>query len=150
MIAHVSLDVTDLDRSTDFYRRLLGSEPALVKPGYAKFESAAPPLVLSLVAGAELPRGRVSHLGVRLETPDAFAAATRRLAQEGLAMREEVGIECCYARADKAWVQDPDGNEWEIYVRLGDAERLAPERSACCETTCCAEDGAERPEPLRT
>ena len=27
-----------------------------------------------------------------------------------------MGTDCCYARQDKAWVRDPDGNEWEVFV----------------------------------
>ena len=27
---------------------------------------------------------------------------------------------CCYAVQDKAWVNDPDGNEWEVFVVLED------------------------------
>ena len=27
---------------------------------------------------------------------------------------------CCYALQDKAWVNDPDGNEWEVFTVLKD------------------------------
>jgi hypothetical protein len=27
---------------------------------------------------------------------------------------------CCFALQDKAWVSDPDGNEWEVFVVLKD------------------------------
>ena len=27
---------------------------------------------------------------------------------------------CCYAIQDKTWTQDPDGNEWEVFVVLQD------------------------------
>ena len=35
---HLSLNVTDLARSLDFYRVLFGMEPAKVRADYAKFE----------------------------------------------------------------------------------------------------------------
>ena len=27
----------------------------------------------------------------------------------------EEGTDCCYARQDKFWFQDPDGNSWEVF-----------------------------------
>src|SRR5947209_815523 len=67
---HLSLNVTDLNRSVRFFRTLFGQEPAKVRPDYAKFEPAEPPLVLSLgPAGAVARGGALNHLGFRL--PDA-------------------------------------------------------------------------------
>ena len=48
---HTSLNVSDLTRSVEFYRALLGVEPAKVRDNYAKFDLAEPPLVLSLIPG---------------------------------------------------------------------------------------------------
>ena len=54
-------------------------------------------------------------------------------------MREEKEIDCCYAIGDKVWVTDPDGNDWELYRRLGDGKRLAPEREKDVHSgTCCS------------
>src|SRR5262249_36063555 len=36
---------------------------------------------------------------------------------------------CCYALQDKAWVRDPDGNEWEVFTVIADVEQK--------ESTCC-------------
>jgi hypothetical protein len=49
-------------------------------------------------------------------------AATRRLAQAGLDIAVEDGVECCYALQDKVWVSDPDGAPWEVYTVLADAD----------------------------
>ena len=35
---------------------------------------------------------------------------------------------CCFATQDKAWVRDPDGNEWEVFVVLKDN---LPETAPC-------------------
>jgi hypothetical protein len=43
--------------------------------------------------------------------------------------------DCCYAKQDKTWVHDPDGNEWEVFVVLEDN---LPEKPGSPETACCA------------
>ena len=60
---HVALSVKDLPTAIEQYRKILGMEPAKVKPDYAKFEIADPPVILSLNLGGE--PGTVSHLGIR-------------------------------------------------------------------------------------
>ena len=42
-------------------------------------------------------------------------AELARVKAAGLAVREEMGVDCCHANQDKFWVQDPDGVEWEVY-----------------------------------
>jgi len=49
--------------------------------------------------------------------------------QRGLVTRDEMQTTCCYAKQDKAWVKDPDGNEWEVFVVLQDN---LPEAGSCC------------------
>ena len=46
--AHVSINVRNVERSIDFYRRMLGIEPSKVRTGYAKFDVQNPPLNLAL------------------------------------------------------------------------------------------------------
>ncbi len=125
---HLSLDVPDLDASVEFYRGLFGVEPAKLKPGYAKFELADPPVALAL---QQSRRPGLSHLGVRVETTDEVEAASTRLKEDGLATFDERDTTCCYARQDKVWVSDPAGNRWEIYTLLEDVER-EPGEKACC------------------
>lgn len=146
---HVALNVADLDRSTEFYARLFGLAPARRRDDYAKFELADPPLVLSLnpAEGAVGGTQRLSHLGVRVDEAAALSAIGERLAAAGFRPREEHGTACCYALADKLWVSDPDGNEWEFYQRLGDADVRYPGEGECCApaadapasqaTACC-------------
>lgn len=147
---HVALNVADLDRSTEFYARLFGLEPAKRRDDYAKFELSEPPLVLSLnpAAGSMGGEQRLSHLGVRVDEAAALAGIGARLAAAGFRPREEHGTACCYALADKLWVSDPDGNEWEFYQRLGDAPVRYPGEGECCApmaaapaaqaSTCCS------------
>src|SRR4051794_16752528 len=45
----LALNVDDLDSAVGFYSRLFGAEPAKVRPGYANFAIAEPPLKLVLI-----------------------------------------------------------------------------------------------------
>jgi len=117
---HVSLCVEDLSRAVDRYRAILGIEPAKVRPDFAKFELADPPLILSLNLGGE--PGALSHLGIRHEGSEQVDADLARSRAAGLEIEEQKGTTCCYAKADKYWVRDADGVAWEMYSLLGDAD----------------------------
>ena len=113
---HASLNVADLDRSIAFYRVLLGAEPAKVRPDYAKFDLAEPPLVLSLIPGRPGAGGNLNHVGLRVRNAEELVEIQRRLEAAGLHTEREEGVECCYARQTKFWITDPDRALWEIYV----------------------------------
>lgn len=133
--AHLALNVRDVERSTEFYKKMLGLEPSKVRKGYAKFDVQNPPLNLTLNEAAFKERGALSHLGIQVaETADVLAMREQWI-ERGLATREEMQTNCCYALQDKAWVQDPDGNEWEVFVVLQDN---LLETSACCTTDAAA------------
>ena len=137
--AHVAIFVQDLARSLAFYRRLFGVEPVKVRTGYAKFDVANPPLNFTLNQVEHAGRGALSHLGIQVETTDDVLAARRQWQDQGLLPRDEMQADCCYALQDKAWVRDPDGNEWEVFAVLQDnlPETSVRDRS-CCDPTCCA------------
>ena len=118
---HISLNVADLGASVQFFRTLFGAEPAKVRPDYAKFEPADPPLVLSLEPAREVAKGgALNHLGFRMPVAKALVAMQERLERAGLRTKREEGVECCYARQTKFWAHDPDGNLWEVYTFDGD------------------------------
>jgi catechol 2,3-dioxygenase-like lactoylglutathione lyase family enzyme len=128
--------VDDLEESIAFYSRLFAATPAKVKPGYANFAVAEPPLKLVLIedpaARGEGVTGALNHLGVEVASTDDVSAASRRLAAEGLATAEQQGVSCCYAVQDKVWVQDPDGAPWEVYTVLADVPADAKALRGCC------------------
>jgi catechol 2,3-dioxygenase-like lactoylglutathione lyase family enzyme len=140
--AHLAIHVQDVGASIDFYRKLFGIEPCKVRTGYAKFDVANPPLNFTLNENAHAGPGALSHMGIQVEST-ADVLATRLSWQErGLLPRDEMKTECCYALQDKAWVRDPDGNEWEVFAVLKDnlPEKPAAEKS-CCGPDCCAPAG---------
>jgi catechol 2,3-dioxygenase-like lactoylglutathione lyase family enzyme len=127
----LAINVDDLDTSIDFYRRLFGTEPAKVRPGYANFAVAEPPLKLVLIENRG-SGGSINHLGVEVEDVDTVDSIQTRLAADGLATVDERGTTCCYAKQDKFWVQGtPDGEQWEIYTVLADSP-TAGSSAVCC------------------
>jgi catechol 2,3-dioxygenase-like lactoylglutathione lyase family enzyme len=118
---HISLNVRDIERSVAFYEAFFGATAHKRRPGYANFNLSAPPLKLALQeaeTNEERRFGSLSHLGVEVETREAVEAFRQRLAGSGLITFDEGDTVCCYARQDKVWVTDPDGNSWEVYVLL--------------------------------
>lgn len=131
--AHLAINVSDVDSSIDFYKRMLGIEPSKVRTGYAKFDVVNPPLNLTLNQVAFEGKGALSHLGIQVATTEDVIALREQWKDSGLTPREEMQTTCCYALQDKAWVNDPDGNEWEVFVVLED--NLAEAKSN--DATCC-------------
>jgi catechol 2,3-dioxygenase-like lactoylglutathione lyase family enzyme len=146
----LALNVADLDQAVVFYSKLFATQPAKRRPGYANFAIEEPPLKLVLIEGRGEP-GTLNHLGVEVPSTDDVAAAGRRLAVEGLSTAVEDSVTCCFAVQDKVWVDAPDGEPWEIYTVLADAEMPVGELRAvdpgsdalCCSTApesaarCC-------------
>src|SRR6516165_4383913 len=136
----LALNVSDLDEAIGFYSKLFATPPAKVRPGYANFAVADPPLKLVLIEHAD-DRGNgvvgaLNHLGVEVGDAAEVSAASDRLAGEGLDTLDQLGITCCFAVQDKVWVDDPDATPWEIYTVLADA----PVEAGSCGTVmsrCC-------------
>jgi catechol 2,3-dioxygenase-like lactoylglutathione lyase family enzyme len=117
----LALNVDNLDESIAFYSKLFGTEPAKLRPGYANFAIAEPPLKLILMENPG-QGGSLNHLGVEVADTDIVDAEQTRLAAAGLASVDERATTCCYAKQDKFWVQGtPDGERWEIYAVTGDS-----------------------------
>lgn len=115
MRPHLSLDVRDVSQSVAFYEKVFGVSPQKQTADYAKFDLHEPALNFSLVASA----GRISavdHLGIEVESLDEIAAWKTRLQAKGILEKVEENVACCYARQDKLWFSDPDGNAWEIFT----------------------------------
>src|SRR5262245_58214490 len=119
---HMSLNVSDLGRSVEFFERVFGKPPAKRRSDYAKFELDSPPLVMSLEPHAPASGGALNHAGFRFPDSAALVEVQRRLETAGIRTQREEGVECCYARQTKFWVRDPDNTLWEFYVLEGDID----------------------------
>ena len=118
----LSLNVNDLDAAVAFYTRLFGTPPAKLRPGYANFAIADPPLKLVLNAPGNGPAGTINHLGVEVVTTADVTQAETRLTTAGLPVDPRPATVCCYACQDKVWARDPDGLPWEYYTVLEHVE----------------------------
>lgn len=128
----LALNVADLDEALSFYATLFGTAPAKVRPGYANFAVADPPLKLVLVEDAAAVPGTLDHLGVEVASTDEVTAAAARLADCGLATRPEEEAACCYAVQDKVWVVGPGGEQWEVYAVLAESGVGPTKTPRCC------------------
>src|SRR5262244_3780690 len=80
----LALNVNDIDQAIAFYSKLFGTEPAKIRPGYANFAIADPPLKLVLLENPG-QGGSLNHLGVEVADTGAVEAEQVRLAETGLA-----------------------------------------------------------------
>jgi len=122
---HMSLSVTDLQRSVKFYTVLFGLEPAKRFDDYAKFEIDDPPVIFSLTPHPAGPAGGVlGQAGFKVPSVEAVEKIRERLATAGYAVQCQEGATCGYQRQNKLHVADPDGTQWQVYVV---EEELAPD-----------------------
>lgn len=132
---HLAINVRDVESSIDFYKKMFGIEPSKVRTGYAKFDVQSPSLNFTLNQVPFESSGALSHLGIQVASTDDVKAVRSRWQEAGLTPREEMQTTCCYALQDKAWVNDPDGNEWEVFTVIED--NLSEEVQGSADKTCC-------------
>lgn len=145
---HLAINVRDVEASIEFYKKMLGIDPSKVRTGYAKFDASNPPLNFTLNQVPFSAGGALSHLGIQVGTTEDVLALKKTWESAGLVPREEMQTTCCYALQDKAWVSDPDGNEWEVFAVLEDNLGEAKSNDAsCCTPTFTAIDGSKQNVP---
>jgi lactoylglutathione lyase len=127
---HLHMHVSDLAKSRAFYERFLGGNPVKVKPNYVKFLPEWAPVNLALSPGGSIGAGTIDHVGIQVDAVETVMAQLTRVKAAGLAVTEEMDVNCCYANQDKFWVTDPDGVEWEVYHLNHDLEGDEAERGA--------------------
>jgi catechol 2,3-dioxygenase-like lactoylglutathione lyase family enzyme len=144
----LALNVDDLETSIVFYSSLFGTTPAKVRPGYANFAVAEPPLKLVLLENPG-EGGSINHLGVEVSDVDTVDAEQARLAEHGLATLDERGTTCCYAKQDKFWVAGaPDGERWEVYTVLADSQTFGAGAGEEEAPGCCGTSSADAAAPV--
>jgi catechol 2,3-dioxygenase-like lactoylglutathione lyase family enzyme len=134
---HVSLYVSNIQNTVRFYTDFFGTAPAKTKPNYAKFVLDSPSLIISFVENAERVQENFGHLGFQVETIEDLNIQLWQAKKKNLVVKEEIGTNCCYARQDKFWVNDPDGVQWEVYYFHEDAEFNDPHYETADTSACC-------------
>jgi catechol 2,3-dioxygenase-like lactoylglutathione lyase family enzyme len=146
MKPHISLDVRNVPASVEFYQKVFGVAPQKQTTDYAKFDLSAPPLNLALVSSAGTVSS-VNHLGIEVESVHDIAMWKLQLQERGILEKVEEGIACCFARQDKLWFIDPDGNAWEVFTvheqltvtgTLRNTGCCMPKGGGMAQTTACA------------
>jgi len=136
MRPHLSLDVRNVAASVQFYQKVFSVAPQKQTADYAKFDLSAPALNLSLVSST----GRISsvdHLGIEVESISEVVVWKQRLHEQGILEKAEENVACCFARQDKLWFSDPDGNAWEVFTVHEQVEVVGP----LANTGCCVPHG---------
>ena len=134
---HVSLYVSDIQKTVSFYDKFFGQPATKVKEDYAKWELAHPSLIISFVQNPARVKDNFGHLGFQVDTEAQLMERLEAARTAALPVLEEMDVNCCYARQDKFWVTDPDGFRWEIYqfhedVAFNDPHYATESASECC------------------
>jgi catechol 2,3-dioxygenase-like lactoylglutathione lyase family enzyme len=138
---HIALFVNDIEKSKKFYQQLFGIEPVKVRTGYAKFDLEFPNLNLTLNQRNHTNETTLSHLGIQVESSEDVLKLQEYWQEIGLLIKEEKDVNCCFAIQDKAWVKDPDGHEWEVFVvkedNLPEYNLNFGKQNSCSTQGCC-------------
>ena len=132
MRPHLSLDVRNVPASVEFYQKVFGVAPQKQTTDYAKFDLTEPALNFSLVSSTERV-STVNHLGIEVADAEDVAAWEQRLREQGIVDSVQENVTCCFARQDKVWFTDPDGNSWEVFT----IHEQLPVEGPLAATGCC-------------
>jgi len=135
---HVHIAVDDLSANIRFYSAMFGVPPTVEKSDYAKWMIEDPRINFAISTRGQ--GAGLDHLGVQVESDEELAALRGQLDRAELAVVDQPGTTCCYARSDKHWAIDPQGIAWETFLTLesvpmfgdGRREQGADKASACC------------------
>ncbi|MDB5228047.1 MAG: hypothetical protein JWN78_2240 [Bacteroidota bacterium] len=135
---HVSLYVSNIQKTIEFYTNFFGQEPIKVKPNYAKYVLEKPSLIISFVENKERVKANFGHLGFQVETQEELENKLSEAKLKNLLIKEEMDTNCCYAKQDKFWVKDPDNFQWEVYFFHEDVAFNDPYYENKDATGCCS------------
>jgi hypothetical protein len=129
-----------------------------VKPDYAKWMLDDPRMNFAISARGRTPG--LDHLGIQVEDQTELQEVYGRLDQAGAPVLEQGETQCCYARSEKSWIDDPAGISWETFLTTGEStsygdgtgergvqvRHAAKAATACCgpkvqikeASTCCS------------
>lgn len=114
---HVHVSVRDIEESVRFYSSLFAAAPSVHERDYAKWMIDDPRVNFAISTRSGTPG--VDHLGIQAENADELVELGARLDAAGQAVVPEAGAECCHARSDKFWSEDPQGTRWEAFHTVG-------------------------------
>jgi lactoylglutathione lyase len=143
---HVHVSVKDLSESIGFYSGLFATGPTVEKHDYAKWMLEDPRVNFAISTRAHAVG--VNHLGIQTENAEELAEIAQRASAADIASQPEPGANCCYARSNKHWLEDPQGVVWEAFHSMGEipvygaAREHEADGSACCAPPASAESSS--------
>jgi len=137
---HVSISVSDFERSVSFYSAMFGTGPTERRPDFAKWRLREPAVNFAIQAG--VGTFGVDHLGVEMDGSADVSDCARRVGKAGGHVVEQEDARCCYARSDKAWAADPDGVAWELFATHERLDEFGEDRAPASLDQAAAQ-GAE-------
>ena len=146
----VHVGVEDLHRAIGFYSALFATQPAVVKPDYAKWMLDDPRVNFAISTRGKQPG--LDHLGIQVESRDELQEVYGRLREAGGDVIEQGHTSCCYAKSEKSWIDDPAGIAWETFFTTGESTNYGDgtgERDAriAHEKVCCEPQAAPQSAP---
>jgi catechol 2,3-dioxygenase-like lactoylglutathione lyase family enzyme len=115
---HVHVAVENLQHSIDFYSALFAAQPAVIKGDYAKWMLDDPRVNFAIST-----RGRavgLDHLGIQVEDETELKEVCARLDHAGGTVIVQGQANCCYAKSEKSWIDDPAGISLETFLTAGE------------------------------
>ena len=150
---HVHVAVENLEHAIRFYSALFAARPAAIKTDYAKWMLDDPRVNFAISTRGREPG--LDHLGIQAEDKAELNEVYRRLQVAGGPVLEQGQTNCCYARSEKSWIDDPAGIAWETFLTTGEStdygdgtgERTAPVARSAGNSgkACCAPETAPVP-----
>ena len=145
---HVHVTVDDLQHSIGFYSALFAAKPSVTKSDYAKWMLDDPRVNFAISTRGRQPG--LDHLGIQVENKDELHEVYDRLHTAGGNVLEQGQTNCCYAKSEKSWIDDPAGISWETFFTTGEntdygdgsGERVA---RVAHEKSCCAPAAIDEP-----
>ena len=134
---HIHISVDDLNKSRSFYTALFGMEPTKVKEDYLQWLVDDPAVNFAISTG-RAEKG-LNHLGMQVDSDEYVEEIEARLAAAGMAGERQEAAQCCYARSNKFWAEDPQGVIWENYHTMEQIELFGGDAftggAGCCNPT---------------
>ncbi len=129
-LGHIVLYVTSVERMADFYRDTLGFKEINRSSGFALFSGGRThhELLLIEVGGSPVPKNHFApglyHIGFKIgEGKEAFRTVYKELRDKGVKILGATD----HTVTHSLYIEDPDGNELELYADVSDIWKTNPE-----------------------
>lgn len=116
---HVHVAVENLSEAIGFYSALFAAKPSVEKSDYAKWMLDDPRVNFAVSARGRAPG--LNHLGIQVENDAELQEVYGRLKAANRPVIEQGKTVCCYAKSEKAWIDDLAGISWETFLTTGES-----------------------------